>query len=778
MPVVDMTRLTSRHLGAGVRTAHYIHPSHTLADMSAPGYWSDAWMVLPASTMLEVVAAGGLRASAVVVSSSQREGVGVSMALDGAGGSVGTGGPSGGPFSGQIAMVERCPRVSRWLGGWLYDPAQDEHILIESIGTGHVMDKGSMLIARKSQDGGDTLRGLRTIFSRASDPFIRASAFMRLPSGRIAGLVVTGENGARKLWGGISDDGLVTVDWTDQTSAMGGLETFVYSTMKPLPALAGGHDTLGAFVTSYGGASVDIKMLYTQDGGQTWAPRVLKGSAGLPSGAPQEATLEQLPSGHWFLAVRTSANTHAFGAIAPPDMSAFGPWIDLGVPLGSNIVEAYADGPYLHFLVMYRDGFPGSVDDNSIVEYRARADDVRDDPTVIGRSHRSIVATLPHRLIGYPQSCRRTNADGSPGPWSHVVVAEQGSSTLGGAGASLIVIRQIPGAVAGVSAAPVTRQHLVNPTFDSWPRGTSFELPNTPQVTAGRWYCNTSLATVTVSRVTVPDNVRYALPWWNAYGIRLQNPGSPNDYVGLWQGWLGDDAIPVAVDLCDRQAVTARVGGWGATPADLRGSFTVNGTSALRDGSGQFFGVPQGIEGAAPWLMDIDMRLKSLEDMAIAETAVTSCDFSIDNGRFAVEFDLQLAGALLITGPAPLEVPMPERWETDKAVRRYLERVAVTPSAMVGVGHARTTGIFWAALQYEPKVATPTVTTSAASDFQARAGGSDYAGTALAISNADRTRARVALTISGTMTTGHGGEIEVVSSPGSGAPFIEISCGR
>ncbi|MGE0426238.1 MAG: sialidase family protein [Reyranellaceae bacterium] len=784
MAQVDMAKLSSRHMAAGIRTAHYVHETHTLEAMAQPGYWDAAHMVLPRSTMLEVAGAGGMRASGVVTASDRVNGVSVELNLDGGSRKLGDGGPAGGPYAGQIVLAERCPRISRWLGGWIFSPATDEHILIEQIGTGHIMSKGAMIIARRSQDGGDTLQGMQTLFSRASDPYIRANYWMRLPNGQIIGLVVTGDNGSRKLWKGKAPGTALTgITWAEATAEVGNIETFVYGRMKPLPAIAGGHDTLGAYITSYGGASLDIKLLYTQNAGDTWAARVLKTASGLP-GAPQEATLERLSNGYWFMACRTTANGNAWGCIAPPDMSVFGPWIDLGVPLGSNIVEAYADGARLDFVVFYRDGFPGSVDDNSIVQWSALADDIVADPTVIGRSQRSLVCTLPNRMIGYPVSTRRINADGTPGPWSHAVLAQQGPATTdptgdnAGSGASLVLIRQIPGAVAGVMAADNTVQHITNPTFDIWPRGTSFGPTQTGQVTAGRWYMNPSGADLTVSRVAVPDAVRYALPFGGAFGMRLQNPGSPNDYAGVWQGWTGDDAGPKAIELANRQQMTVRIGGWGTPPLDLRTTFLINGTSALRSASPQFFPDPQGIEGDAPWLADVEIRTKSLEQLSIAEDAVTSCDLAIDSGRLNVEFDLKLAGVLMITGPAPLEVPMPRPEVTIPAVERYFERVGTAASQPVAAGHARTSGIFWGTINYARKVKNPTITVSGASDFHARAGGSDFVGTALSVVNAGRSAARAALTITGTMTTGHGGEIEVVTSPPSTAPFIEISCGR
>lgn len=84
MPSVDINRLTSRSVSGLIRLAQYVHPTHTLEDMSAPGYWNAAWSALPKSTFLDIIAQAdgvGDRASALVLSSSEKLGVVVGQAV-------------------------------------------------------------------------------------------------------------------------------------------------------------------------------------------------------------------------------------------------------------------------------------------------------------------------------------------------------------------------------------------------------------------------------------------------------------------------------------------------------------------------------------------------------------------------------------------------------------------------------------------------------------------------------------------------------------------------
>lgn len=675
-----------------------------------------------------------------------------------------------GPMDGQYVIMDETTTLDRWFGGLTWSAASDELVLVEQIGTGHIQNS-SMIIVRKSQDGGDTWRGLKTIFSRESDPFIRASAFTAFSSTRMAGILNTGDL-TRKTWYVETNDGWATGTVTEITSDMALGSHFVYGQIIRWPAAAGGHDTTGWQVLSYGGANTDVKAIRTADNGANWTDATIKTSSGLP-GAAQEPSLVQLSDGRWFVIVRTTANGNAWAAVAPEDMGSWSDWWDTGIPLGSNTVHALVDGDECFVNVIYRDGFPAPggdstlADDNTVVAYRAKCSDIIAGAQLTARK---TMARAMDRLTGYPQSCQDNR-----GNWYHALKIGEGDSTVQGSGSSLCIVREIKGAVRGVGSVPAVRQLIEDPTFTQWPRGDTVSASSTTGQWFGRFFLHPSGATVTVTKTEVPQAVRACVPNWSMYGAVIDNTGSANDFVGFQHRWLGDDAKPMALDICNRQRVTSRIWGWGTFPANLRSPFVVNNADAVRAATTSTFPVPVGIEGDAPWVTEVTYRTEHLDDISIAPSAVTSCYFSIDNGAASTEFTLQLASWEVFLGVPPLEVSRPPLVSPSAATTRYCQRYATTANAQVASGEAESSTILWGVLFFEPLcTSSPTVTAGDPSNFQVRSGGVTATATGVSFAAVTRSRCRMAVTTSG-LTLGRGGNIEVVNPPSSS--YIDIVAG-
>ncbi len=165
-----------------------------------------------------------------------------------------------GPFSGQLIVTDATTTISRWICGLVWDETEDRFFLIELLGTGHDIQNG-MLVVRETHDGFDTLRRQRTIFSRESDPRIRAGAFAAMANGRIGGLVTTGTAPNYKTWFVYTDDLFTTLTVTEITADVG--SQFVYGQLMSWPVSSGGDDDEGFVVFTYSGASTTIQSIRT-----------------------------------------------------------------------------------------------------------------------------------------------------------------------------------------------------------------------------------------------------------------------------------------------------------------------------------------------------------------------------------------------------------------------------------------------------------------------------------------------------------------------------------
>lgn len=659
------------------------------------------------------------------------------------------------PFECQWSTLEAATTVGFWPAGLAKRVDADEVLVFAHMGSGHTTETGQIVMAR-SRDWLASVAEWVTIFSRETDPYVRAAAIGNMASGRIGGIITTG-NTTRKQWFTYSDDGGSTFTESDITASVPDADHFVYGQIVPWPAAAGGHDTLGFIVASYGG-TVDAKYIGTQDNGSTWADGILKSATGLPFGTgAQEPILLPVSTG-WVLFARTNANSNLVAAVAGPDM-VFGPWLDTGFPQGSNPVNAVVADGYINVIVQDRRSFPGSVSDNAV---RMRRIPETASPATLADADESVVAIFPDRGIGYVQSILTEVG------WLHLAKGGEGASTSGGSGARLIVGRTTPAAVDD----PVEVVNIIeNGEFSEWPRGDSFLAQTANFGCAGRWSVSVSGATVDVAKLTITKEELAGVPCRTPYGLTIDNVGDADDYVYLRQHWHGTDAQALAALLMERQAFTVRLVGKGVPPADLFFSVAADSTEI----GYAAFTRPQGVEGDAPW---VSTGVLKLTDLATDPASVAMLDFKIGNRAVNSEYTLRLlsvAGYLGSGRAAPLEPPYVPPAVTAAQVARYCEKMALTASDQLVTGVAASTTTIYAPLRFTPKVSNAlTITASAASDFAAR-NSVLLTPSAIAFSTPSPFSARMTLTVTGA-TSGGAYVVEVAASPGAD-PFVLIDTG-
>ena len=659
------------------------------------------------------------------------------------------------PFACQWDTLESASTVGFWPAGLAKRADADEVLVFAHMGSGHTTETGQIVMAR-SRDWLASVAEWVTIFSREDAPYVRAAAIGNMAAGRIGGIVTTGD-ATRTQWFVKSDDGGVTWTATDITASVPLAQHFPYGQIIPWPAAAGGHDTLGFLVVSYGG-TVDAKYMGTTDNGATWTDGVLKSTAGMPFGTQaQEPTLLRTSNG-WVLLARTNANTNLVAAVAGDDM-VFGAWLDTGFQQGSNPVHAVVADGYLCAIIQDRRSFTGSVSDNAV---RMRRIPENASPTTLATAAESVVAVFADRGIGYVQSLLTEVG------WLHIAKSGEGSSTSGGSGAALIVGRTTPAAVpAGGSIV----QFVENGEFDEWPRGTSFIGKTADFGCAGRFSIIVSGATVDAERFALTRDTLAGLPCRSPYGLVIDNEGSPNDFVTLRQRWIGEEAPQLAALLMDRQMVTMRIIGVGEQTDRVFASIAVDGTEI----GWAEFSAPQNIEGEAPWIASAEMKLSALS--ADPSTAAT-VEVNIGNRAINSAFTLKLARVAAYLGSgrlAPLEAPYEPPAITKAQVARYCEKLTLTASDQLVTGVAVSTTTIYAPLRFSPKVSNAlTITSSAASDFAARNSGL-LTPSAIAFSTASPFSTRMALTVTGA-TSGGAYVVEVAASPGAD-PFVLIDTG-
>ena len=676
------------------------------------------------------------------------------------------------PYAGQWFPVGRSTALSGWAAGLVWLDDADQLLALMAVGTGHTTE-AAQIVCRSSEDGGSSWRRLRTVFSRrTSGGYIRSSAFARMGGTRAGGLVTTGVD-ARRQWFVYSDTpSSQTATWTtvEITASVPLADHFVFGQMMRWPAAAGGHDTDGWMVASYGGDD-DFKILRTADNGSTWSDVAAIDGSTLPGGAAQEPAIVQTPEG-WIVFVRTPANGNVWAATAPPAMTPWSAWVDTGVPLGANVIDAVVDGGFVHLYTLFREGFPGSVDDNMLHKRSLLTAQAHASPAAFGGVATEIVAALPDRATGYVQRCQAPNGD-----WFSVWKVREGGSTTDGSGAEWWGCRSRQGPIVQQNA----QQLALNPDFALWTHGETFAASSTDRPLADRWRVQCSGSTVTAARVAIPEEVRRATFSRSPWG--LQFSGTSDNFIGVYQWLFGDAARRFAALTDDRQRLTVRAAGWRAPPT-LRFTMVANSTALITE---QTVPAPQGLDGDAPWVTELELRSGLLAAAGLTPGDITSLRFGFGNGSTASAPDFYLSELTFWLGDAPLEAAWVDTAEAVAAARRHAQRLGRGVNTFLGQGVADSVTQITVALAFEQMEAAAFLSTPApAGDFRLRGLTSagvvaDLTPTAVSFNTGTDGSAKAVFTVPGapaaTAVLGYGYEAWLASGATSATAYVLAATG-
>lgn len=573
------------------------------------------------------------------------------------------------PFVGVATVVASYPGTF-WPAGVWFDASTHNLWRAEVVSERHDTSSGSRLDVMQSRDMGETWTGRCTIFSNPDHPRVRAGALGAMSAGRWGGVVTTGDT-TRRQWFVYSDDFGTTWVTTDITAQLLASNHFVYGLLMPGPSRAAGD----WMVASYGGTT-SCKIIRTTDNGASWSDATLKTATGLPGTSPNptEPSIVYVPSKGWLMFTRvgtTPQSTQNLFVAKSADFSTWSGWIDTGVPLGENPVHALYDGGNLHVLIAQRTGFVGTSRNNILYAYSGEARALYDNPAALGAMAPEQIVALPARAIGYLQSCRLMRSPNDKhAPWYHFLKSEGDSSTLRPTRSQVIAIRDLPGAALGPQAREGVIQLVDNPIFSEWPRGTSFSYSASDGGLAGRFYSIRSGATLLVDRVTLSDAQTARFPFRPLYGMRVRNPGTPDDYVSIGQRWEGADALRALRALQSGGDYVCRLYGMGDFPTGLVASILVNGTSVA---VGTFS--PVAADATASWVSEAVIGSTAIP---ASISAVTNVRLTIGNGATVSEFDFTIVGCFLYPAAhaAAMEFGAPDN--TPDRVGFYCQKLSGT----------------------------------------------------------------------------------------------------
>ena len=488
------------------------------------------------------------------------------------------------PFEGDVVSLKERPYEFLFAGA-VFDTNADDLHMFEIIGTPTDFSKGSSIVWSTSKDFGLTTVSRKTIFSDASNPKIISAAFALMNNNRIGGVVTTGTDDTggpdpRKQWFVYSDNWGSTWNRIALGTGTGGQPTF---TKK--------HYVYGQIIPGFSGAAADwmitsydddnsAKILRTQDNGLTWSELTLIGNQGLPLNTTLvEPVIVPVPGYGWMMFTRVEgAGSPLPMYISKSTTGAAGTWTswqNTKIPLGENPLHALYYGGRVNFLLTDRDRFLGSLPDNHLIRISVSADKIWNSPTTLDLEPRETVAILPATAMGYCKSVQlRQNTNDVAAPYLHFLKAGTGPANTRGSNTQLICLSQ---GIKLVKPAPSNCVQLIeNPGFTANSRGTSFSASGTTNTNiSDRWILQPSGMSITATVANIPESKRSTFTQWTKE-LTLTGSSS-NDFTGVSQTWVGEDAKRVAA-IIDRNVVTFRVYGSGEPPQNgLNFAFTVNG---------------------------------------------------------------------------------------------------------------------------------------------------------------------------------------------------------
>jgi hypothetical protein len=576
----------------------------------------------------------------------------------------------------------------------------------------------------QSFDMGITWLGRRTIFSRDTDRQVRAVGIRNMDGVRIGGLVTSYDGTTFKtwfLWSDNEDPGAGYHeryrDWNkvEITSSLTHGPHFIFNNLVAGPTA--GHYVMG----SYGGR--ETKYIQTFDNGETWSDGLIRDYVGLPGNTPNptEPALVYIPDTGWmaFIRIETSDfSSQNCYFTKSDDLETWSEWEDTGFMLGRNPVFAFLKNDLVHVISQIRGApFPGpetDFDRNVLVKRSADSVPLYNGDISLGDATSQIMAVLPHKAIGMVQMY----LDGE----TELFFAKSGDhigSTQARAASQMVMIANVPLAAGSVVSNPRT-QILDNNLFRYWDRGTSFVTMDAgPHAT--RWAAAPSGAQVSVERVTLPNYLCHSFPFRAQYGMRVNNIGFPNDFVGFRQRWILEDAKTIYQKFFSDGSWYIPMFGHGNPPPDgFRVTLFVNDQTVVF--SADF--PPVFVDGGA-WCTEAVLFLHSLVELFPLPyiSDVTSIELHFNNGATVSEYDMTIMGI----GCSPtnarcgLSLEEPDKSRHDLYFLKYEGNAVFVEH---GIVMSSTTAEFF--IKHPNLINTPTLSMSAPSQWRVVAASNNY----------------------------------------------------
>lgn len=619
---------------------------------------------------------------------------------------------AGSPFVGQVATVGDYP-FTFWPGGAWYDESTDLMYMAQIVAHAHAPTHARVDLLT-SKDHGATFSRY-TIFSDAANPQIRDAVIGKMDGGRIGGIVSTGDT-SRKQWF-LSNDG---AGWTAVEITGLTIDHFVYGDL--LRGFSGAANDW--MIASYAGTAA-AKVLRTIDNGATWAEYTLRDSAGLPgtSPKPEEPIILHAPGIGWACFARvgnTPAAIQNMYVTTSVDGATWSAWQDTGIALGSNPVYGVYDGGKFELILSFRGGpFIGGDQDNIIQSVSILPSELFADASELGRKPRRDIAALPTLGIGYFCGTKIPRKAGDPnGEWVFFGKANESevSVTLG-ASADMVRLSRIQ--IATANRQPAI-QLMDNVGFTHKRRGTSFGPLAVNFPFADRWYMNASGATCDVALTPMTEVQRNIFPMFDTVATVT---ATANDFTGIAQNYLGQDAFDMVRILDQAGKLTARIYGFGTMPP-LALQVLVNGSGATATATS--FPVPPACADGG-WVTEVEFQITNI---AVLPSAATSCTISINTGATSNAWpDTDVVGITLWSGEAP---PMDGPRMSDPIDNTYLQRWEGNDNRFMIGAAVSTTGAWF----FKPDAgmkSTPVVSYSALSDIVVERGLTESALSSIAL---------------------------------------------
>lgn len=652
------------------------------------------------------------------------------------------------PYSGRATVIADDPG-SAWPVGVWPDPGNNNWWRAEIVGGEHGSYWGSRIDALLSYDTADTWFLRRTIFSDLDNSRIMHAGLGPMSDGRIGGIVATGDTTAIRLWTIWLNPVTGVFDRIDH----GLHDAFLYGGLMPGPSGLPGDFMMGAYGAN--AASRGIKIVRTQDNGQTITVTTVAGTAGLPgSGAyPTEPCFAQVPGRGWACSVRVETSPPSgqnLQILTSADGLTYGPYADSGHMLGSNAAQTLFSGGKLHFSFIHRDGFHGSSRLNQQRVISAPADKILANPASLANYAEQPALSLAAKAIGYPASHL---IPGTLDDWVHIAKVAEGApaSVFHTNRCMTVAVRDVPGEALGPQIKPEIKQLLDNWAFRAWDRGDSFSLSADGPI-ASRWegvchVSNTSNMLFDKIVLTNAQSRRFQHKPMN--GLRVRSGGSPANYSGIRQTAWGSHAILLARAIQRGSDLTPRQQGLDEYPIKNRCFLQVRDT-AWRNWS---FGtmMPIASHSKASWHTECRMQPGSIP---IPLSTVTAIRLTFENSDGNQELDYTLTACTAYPTALLAGLEWGDQEDVEAKVALYFRRWAGL-NLRIGQGDYIGSNQAVVAIELAPAMMlTPTISVSNNSHFELVTGNTAYPVTAMSFS-ATASQIVATVTATGAPASGH-----------------------